>query len=206
MSTPIPPKVTIERRLPCSFEVRFCPMQFVTELENVIQDIRDARPVPFSASAVINRKEVLDRLERLYESMPEDLRKANWVMKDRDEVLTRIQQEAQELLAQAREERERLVARTEIVLHANREADKIIEDAKLRAREIRMEAEDYVDAKLASFEVVLQKTLAAVVKGRESLQGRLEMSVRLDDELLPEPEQAASMAGSGRGRRRWPAS
>ena len=181
-------------------------MQFVTELENVIQDIRDARPVPFSASAVINRKEILDRLEHLYVSMPEDLRKANWVMKDRDEVLTRIQQEAQELLGQAREERERLVARTEIVSAANREADKIIEDARLRAREIRMEAEDYVDAKLASFEVVLQKTLAAVVKGRESLQGRLE-SVRLDDDLFIEPEQAASMAGSGRGRRsRWPAS
>jgi cell division septum initiation protein DivIVA len=178
-------------------------MEFVTELENVIKDIRDARPVPFSASAVINRKEVLDRLERLYESMPEDLRKANWVLKDRDEVLTRIQQEAQELLGQAREERERLVARTEIVAAANREADKIIEDARLRAREIRMEAEDYVDSKLASFEVILQKTLAAVVKGRESLQGRLE--VRLDDELVPEPE-AASMAGSGRGRRRWPAS
>lgn len=181
-------------------------MQFVSELESVIQDMRDARPVPFSASAVINRKEVLDRLEGLFESMPEDLRKASWVMKDRDEVLDRIQQEAQELLAQAREERGRLVARTEIVGAANREADKILEDAKLRAREIRMEAEDYVDAKLASFEVILQKTLAAVVRGRESLQGRLEMSVRLDDELLQEPEQAASMAGSGRGRRRWPAS
>jgi hypothetical protein len=164
-------------------------MQFVTELESVIQDIRDARPVPFSASAVINRKEVLDRLERLYASIPEDLQKANWVMKDRDEVLNRIQ----------------LVARTEIVAAANREADKILEDARLRAREIRMEAEDYVDAKLASFEVVLQKTLAAVVKGRESLQGRLEMSVRLDEELLHEPEQAASMAVAGRGRRRWSA-
>jgi cell division septum initiation protein DivIVA len=180
-------------------------MQFVTELESVIQDIRDARPVPFSASAVINRKEVLDRLERLYASIPEDLQKANWVMKDRDEVLNRIQQEAQELLAQAREERQQLVARTEIVAAANREADKILEDARLRAREIRMEAEDYVDAKLASFEVVLQKTLAAVVKGRESLQGRLEMSVRLDEELLHEPEQAASMAAAGRGRRRWSA-
>jgi cell division septum initiation protein DivIVA len=181
-------------------------MQFVTELESVIQDIRDARPVPFSASAVINRKEILDRLEHLYASMPEDLQKANWVMKDRDEVLNRIQQEAQELLAQAREERGHLVARTEIVAAANREADKILEDAKLRAREIRMEAEDYVDAKLASFEVVLQKTLAAVVKGRESLQGRLEMSVRFEEELLQEPEQAVSMAGSGRGRRRWSAS
>jgi cell division septum initiation protein DivIVA len=181
-------------------------MQFVTELETVVQDIRDARPLPFSASAVVNRKEVLDRLERLYESMPEDLRKADWVLKDRDEVLSRIQQEAQELLAQAREERDRMVARTEIVGAANREADKIVEDARLRAREIRMEAEDYVDAKLASFEVVLQKTLAAVVKGRESLQGRLEMNVRFDEELPSEPAQAASMAGSGRIRRRWPAS
>src|SRR5919106_308917 len=105
-----------------AFAVRCTAMEFVTELENAIRDIRDARPVPFSASAVINRKELLDRLERIYESMPEDLRKASWVVKDRDEVLTRIQQEAQELLAQAREERERLVARTEIVTAANREA------------------------------------------------------------------------------------
>ena len=82
--------------------------------------------------------------------------------------------EREAILQAARMERDELLARTEIVRAASHEADRIIEDAKVHAREIRMQAEDYVDAKLANFEIVLQKILAAVARGRESLRGRLE--------------------------------
>lgn len=156
-------------------------MDILIELDAVIEEIRRAKPVPFSASAMISRKDLLERLEAIRRDIPEELRQARGLVQERDDVLGRVQREAETLLTDARAERDRLVARTEIVQAAGREADKIIEEAKTRAREIRMEAEDYVDAKLAKFEVVLQKTLAAVVKGRESLRGRLEPA--------PQPEE-----------------
>lgn len=149
-------------------------MDVLEELEAVIEEIRTAKPVPFSASAMVNKQQLLDRLEGIKQTVPEELKQARWIMRDREELLSRTQTDLEKMVADATEERDRMVSRTEIVGTANREADKIIEEAKARAREIRMEAEDYVDAKLANFEVVLQKTLGAVTKGRESLRGRLD--------------------------------
>jgi cell division septum initiation protein DivIVA len=176
-------------------------MDLMQELEAVIDEIKGAKNVPFSASAMIDRQGLLDRLESIRQGSPEELKQARWLMRDREELLAKAQREAEQLLADARSERDRLVARTEIVNQANREADKIIEEAKERAREIRMEAEDYVDAKLASFEVVLQKTLTAVMKGRESLRGRVDMGQTAEG---PPPEgdvPPAAAMGPGPARR-----
>lgn len=164
-------------------------MDILEELEGIIEEIRNAKNVPFSASAMVDRKSLIDRLEAIRQTAPEELKQARWLMRDREELLGRTQKEAERRLAEARAEADRLVAKTEIVAAANREADKIIDEAKLRAREIRMEAEDYVDAKLASFEVVLQKTLAAVTKGRESLRGRLDLAAKAEAEAEAEAEE-----------------
>ena len=175
-------------------------MDVLEEIEAIMEEIRNAKPVPFSASAMINKQEILDKLESIRQNAPEELKQARWVMRDRDDLLSKTQKEAEEMVGQAKAERDRLVARTEIVAAANREADKIIEEAKGRAREIRMEAEDYVDAKLANFEVVLQKTLAAVVKGRESLRGRLDAAQPDEDETETEIDET-SETGNVRIRR-----
>lgn len=175
-------------------------MDVLEEIEAIMEEIRNAKPVPFSASAMINKQDLLDRLEAIRQNAPEELKQARWVMRDREELLSRTQKDAETMIAQAKAERDRLVARTEIVAAANREADKIIEEAKGRAREIRMEAEDYVDAKLANFEVVLQKTLAAVVKGRESLRGRLD-AAQPSEESDEEETEETSETGNVRIRR-----
>lgn len=177
-------------------------MDLIEQLGALIEEVRNARNVPFSASAMIDRKEFMERLEGIRQNAPEELKEARWLVRDRDELLTRAQKEVDQMLADARGERDRLVARTEIVNAANREADKIIEEAKVRAREIRMEAEDYVDAKLASFEVVLQKTLAAVTKGRESLRGRLDLAAKPEPEMAEDVEEPPSTStGNVRLRR-----
>lgn len=151
-------------------------MGLLEDIDAVMQEVREAKPVPLSASAMINKKGLLAKLDRIRRNAPEELKQARWVVQDRDGLMSGAQEEIDQLRAQAYAERDQLVSRTEIVAAASREADKIIEEAKTRARHIRVEAEDYVDAKLASFEVVLQKTLAAVTRGRESLRGRLDVA------------------------------
>ncbi len=164
----------------------------LTQLELLVAE---AKTVPLSASIMLNRSEVDGLVTELRDALPEEIKRARWILKERDEVLDKARREAETILEDANAERERLVSRTDVVQAANREADRIVEDAHEQARQLRLEAEDYVDAKLANFEVVLNKTLAAVERGREKLRGRLdhedlaEMHEHEMDEIGEEPPE-----------------
>ena len=144
------------------------------KLDLLAQIVAEAKAVPLSSSVMLNKAEVDGLVADIQASVPEELRQARWVVKERDDVLDAARGEGQRIIEEARAERARLIAKTEVVHAANREAERIVEDARERARQIRLEAEDYVDAKLANFEVVLQKVLGSVERGREKLRGRLD--------------------------------
>ena len=148
-------------------------MDVESQISQLEQLIADARPVPLSASVMVNRKEVDEILGGLRAALPEEMRQARWVLKERDELLAQGQREAEQLIADAQAEQQRLVSDTEVVRQSRREAERILEEARDQARTLRLEAEDYVDSKLANFEIALQKTLRTVEKGRERLRGRL---------------------------------
>jgi len=148
------------------------------QLEEIVQS---ARGMPLSSSVLVNRQDVMDVVETLKRSLPEELARARTILRDADEVVERARQEGLRMIDQAKAERERMVSKTEVVEAATREAERTIAQADMHARRIRGEAERYVESKLATFEVVLQKTLAAVERGRARLEGRREA-----DELSPE--------------------
>ncbi|HWH32539.1 MAG TPA: hypothetical protein VNU01_07690 [Egibacteraceae bacterium] len=148
-------------------------MDVESHISHLEQLIAEARPVPLSASVMVNRREIDELLAALRAAMPEEMRQARWVLKERDELLAQGQREAEQLVADAQAEQQRLVSDTEVVRASRREAERILEDAREQARILRLEAEDYVDGKLANFEIALQKTLRTVEKGRERLRGRL---------------------------------
>lgn len=152
-----------------------------TLIERLSDLIRDARSMPLSSSALVNRQEVLELVDQLRGSLPSEITRARSILRDGQEVLERAGQEAQRVLERARQERERLLSKTEIVQAAAREADRLVGEAESTAKRIRAEAEAYVEGKLANFEVVLQKTLQAVERGRKRLAGSLEA-----DELAPD--------------------
>jgi len=144
------------------------------ELDAIIEEVRNAKTVRFSASAMINKESLLERLERIRHSAPEELGHARQVMSERDSLMRQIQSQTDSIVARAEAERDRLVGETEVTQAAHRQAQRIIQAAEHRSSELRAGAEDYVDSRLASFEVVLHKTLAVVTKGRDSLKGRLD--------------------------------
>lgn len=149
------------------------PLDVEAKLHQLELMVAEAKGLPLSASIMLNRAEIDGLVTDLRNSLPEELRQARWIQKERDELLEQARREAAKLVEEAEAERARLVSRTDVVQTARREAERIVEEAKEQARQIRLEVEDYVDAKLANFEVVLQKTLAAVERGREKLRGRL---------------------------------
>ena len=146
-------------------------MDLIERIDELQVLVEEAKSVPLSSSAVINRDEVLELLAQLKEEIPEEVRQARWMSRDRDELLARARREAERIVVEAQEQRDRLFTRTEIVYAAKREAERIIEDARERATKMRVEAEDFIDQKLAGFEILLNKTLATVGRGREQLRG-----------------------------------
>jgi hypothetical protein len=151
-------------------------------LRRVSDLIAAARPMPLSASAMINKEEVLELLDEAISRLPDELREARWLRKERDEYLAKMRADGDEITDAARARAEQMVQRQEVVKAAEHRARRIIEGAEAEARRLRLECEDFCDQKLASFEIVLERTLKLVGSGREKLQAT--------NMARPEPEPA----------------
>src|SRR3954471_979878 len=141
-----------------------------TLLRRVHELVGNARPMPLSASVMVNKDEILELLEEAIDRLPEELRQARWLLRERDEFLAKVQREGDDILEAARVRAERMVQRTEIVRSAQQTARRTVDEAQDEARRLRHEAEDYCDQKLAAFEIVLERTSKTVAAGREKLR------------------------------------
>jgi cell division septum initiation protein DivIVA len=141
------------------------------KLDEIVAAVSSARAMPMSASCVVNRAELLSKLEELREALPGSLAQAQELIGDREQMVERARQEAERIIETAHAERGSLISDTEVARRSQNEADRILAEARQEAEEIRAEADDYVDSKLANFEVVLTKTLGSVGRGREKLLG-----------------------------------
>jgi Fe2+ transport system protein B len=135
--------------------------------------VASARPMPLSTSVMINRDEVLDLIDETMQRLPDELRAARWLLKEREEYLAKVKREGEEILDQARTRAERMVQRTEVVKASEARARKIVDAATDEAGRLKNEVEDFCDQKLASFEIVLERTMKMVGAGRQKLQGSL---------------------------------
>ena len=143
-----------------------------TLLDEITALVETARAMPMSASCVVNRAELLALLDELRTQLPPALAQASAVLADRDGVIAEAEREAVRIRSEAEQERSRRLSQHEIVVQAQAEAARLTDEARYQADAMRMEVEDYVDAKLANFEIVLNKTLSAVARGRDKLSGR----------------------------------
>ena len=122
---------------------------------------------------MINRDEVLDLLDEAIERLPDELRAARWLLKEREEFLAKVRREGDEILDQARARAERMVQRTEVVKASRgRGPARSSTPAEAEARRLRHECEDFCDQKLASFEIVLERTLKMVRRRPREAPGR----------------------------------
>lgn len=140
-------------------------------LLEAIEMIETARPAPLSTAIKIEGEPLLDRLYDARERLPDELRAARWLLRDREEYLESQRIEGEEIIALARSRAERLVERTEVVRSAEQRAQRILSEAKAEARQMRRETEDFCDARLASLEGILNRTSSVVATGRARLQG-----------------------------------
>src|SRR5512136_97610 len=107
--------------------------------------IHNARSVPLTDSVMIDREEIYDLLDQMRSTIPEEIKQARWIVKERQEMLAEAKTESERILAEAQQKAEEMASETEVVRLAEKNAEKIVEDARDREREIRLGAEDYAD-------------------------------------------------------------
>lgn len=177
-------------------------MDLAARLQQLEDMIKEAKSMPLSSSALLNREEILELVAQMREVLPEEIKQARWVVKDREELLTKARRDSQRIVEEAEQEQLRMATREEVVKRADAEADRILAEAREEARRMRLEAEDYVDAKLAQFEIALQRsseelaatktalgrTLEQVEGGRERLRGSAPAQQEFGPEELEEEE------------------
>ena len=134
--------------------------------------VHNAKPVPLTDQVRVDKEEIYDILDQMRATIPEEIKQARWIVKERQEMLAEAKKEAERVIKDARERQQRLVGEEEVTKQAERAAEDIVEDARAREREIRLGAEDYADEILNTLEVNLSKFIAAVQRGRERLQGK----------------------------------
>jgi vacuolar-type H+-ATPase subunit H len=158
------------------------------KLDELSALVESARAMPMSASCVVNRGQVLDLLDDVRALLPQALAQADDVLGNREDIVAEARDEAAAVLAQANVRAHELISEHEVYRAAVAEADAVRADADSEAARMRRETDDYVDAKLANFEVALHKTIAAVQKGRDKIRGRHdfeELGGPVDDTPLP---------------------
>lgn len=159
-----------------------------TLIRRVLELIRQARPMPLSSSVMISREEVEELLEQAVANLPDELRRARWMLKEREEFLAQTRVEGDEIIHQASARAEQMVQRQEVVRAAESRARHIVADAETEARRMRREVEDYCDQRLASFEIAI----ARVSKAVEDARARLRLP---SPEPEPEPEPVVDESG-----------
>ena len=153
-------------------------MDITARLQQLEELVQEAKSMPLSASVLVNKEEILELLEAAIAELPEEIKQARWVVKDREELLAKGRRHAESLIERGKQEQVRLASEQEVVREAQEEAERILGEAREQARQMRLEAEDYVDAKLAQYEIALERTrgeidrsLAQVQRGRDKLRG-----------------------------------
>jgi len=146
-------------------------MDSVEKLTSAITMVEEARGVPLSASCVVHRGEMLELLDEARAALPNDLESAQKLIAARDAIIEEGRVSAEQMIAMAREDVARMVEQTSIVQMARDEARKILDEARTLGDQEKQEVEEYIDGRLATLEVILNKTQDAVARGRERLAG-----------------------------------
>jgi len=148
-------------------------MDIMALVDRIEEALDNAKTVPLSRSRMVDVDKIYEIIDEVRASFPDELKQARWIVKERQEMLEEAEKEANRVLEEARDRADSMASEQEVVRRANEQAASILDAARQQEREIRLGAEDYADEMLANLEVNLGKLLTAVQRGRDRLQGKV---------------------------------
>jgi polyhydroxyalkanoate synthesis regulator phasin len=149
------------------------PGQLLDLIEEMIDDLEGARGSALSPTVKVDRNTFLAKLRELQAALPEELRAARWMVRQRATYVARTNERAREVLERAKELSQTMVAESTIVQEAVEEANRLVRNAEREAERIRLEAEDDAERRLAELEAVLLEITDYVQQARSQLHESL---------------------------------
>jgi F0F1-type ATP synthase membrane subunit b/b' len=142
-------------------------LHLVDRLEDLLNQ---SRPLWFTHNVIVDEDRMLDIIDQMRVAIPDEVKKAQQFLAQRDRILAQAQEEANRTLAIAREKSEQLVERDAIVQAAQARADQIISQAHSEIENTNQEADNYVIETLTKLEMELDRYLNQVRNGIHTLQ------------------------------------
>ncbi|MGA0082677.1 MAG: hypothetical protein ACO3H5_03440 [Candidatus Nanopelagicales bacterium] len=154
-------------------------MESLEIIERILNEIKEARSVPLSRDgALVNRQEMINLLNELKAKLPPDILHAQHLLENKEAVMNEGRLASQAIIDEAKHEANRLISQTEIVQEANLRAQDILKQVDEELSKMRLETDQFIDAKLANFEESLQKTIQVVRRGREKISSSYPQDLR----------------------------
>jgi hypothetical protein len=141
------------------------PVQ-IGELHNIIDEmmvaIQEAKALPLSGAVRVEREEFLAMLEQLKATLPDELRAARWMVREREAFIARTNEKAKAVMDRAGLRAKEMISESNIIAEAVEEANVLTRRAEGEARRIRLEAEDLAEDRLEHLEVLFTNLLKQV--------------------------------------------
>jgi len=142
-------------------------LQLIDRLEELFNA---AKAVPFTHNVVVDEDRMLELIDQMRIAIPEEVKKAQQVMAQRDRVMAQAQEEANRTLQLSRDKAEQLVERDLIVQEAQRRAEQILSQARSEAESTRIDADNYVVDTLMQLQDQISKMSNQVANGIRMVQ------------------------------------
>jgi cell division septum initiation protein DivIVA len=155
-------------------------LQLIDRLEELFND---AKAVPFTHNVVVDEDRMLELIDQMRIAIPEEVKKAQQVMAQRDRVMAQAQEEANRTLQLARDKSEQMVQKDMIVQEAQRRADQIVAQARGEAEGTRVDADNYVIDTLMQLQDQISKMSSQVSNGIRMMQ---------EDQMKKSPSSSSS--------------
>ena len=163
-------------------------LHLVDRLEELFND---SRPIPLTHNVIVDEDRMLEIIDQMRISIPDEVKKAEQIISQRDRVLAQAQEEANRTIKLAKDKGDDIVARDAIVEAAQARAEQIISQARAEAESIRMDADDYIVETLSSLEAELTRLLTQARNGIATLTAERRMAGDPFEEPDPQAEETS---------------
>jgi hypothetical protein len=149
-------------------------MDILHLIDRLEELFNESRPIPFTHNVIVDEDRMLDLIDQMRVAIPEEVKKAQQVLAQRDRVLAQAQEEANRTLQLAREKGEQMIERDSLVQSAQARAEQVAMQLRAEAEQSLQEADQYVIETLSQLEVELERYLNQVRNGIKALQDESE--------------------------------
>ena len=137
-------------------------LQLIDRLEELFNE---SKSIPLTRNVMVDEDRMLDIIDQMRIAIPEEVKKAQQLLGQRDRVLAQAQEEANRTIEIARQKADQLVAKDMVAQEASRRAEQILAQARTEAERIRLDADDYIMDSLTQLQAELERITNQVENG-----------------------------------------